>query len=240
MGAPRSWSASRNFIQVPVDAIKQLGGTDALVLARIIWRCETHENAWQATLDQIATETGFSKRTVGDSTRRLREKDYIGARRSKAYDATMVWSVRYEDCHPEEAENVVGGTEPATSESTEPATSSYETETTTRDTHAADAASALGEHFAARLEANGRKRPSVTASWLTTLTSLIDEHGTDVVRSMIDWAQASDFWRSRTTTPNALAKHWDTLRQQRAEQRGKGVHKPEVSDDAAARYREAF
>jgi len=110
----RSWSASRNFIQVPVEAIKELGGTDALILTRIEWRCDAHDNAWEATLDTIATETGFSKRTVGDSTRRLREKGYIDAERGRGWDATMVWSVRYDDEDP--VRNLPrGDTESATS-----------------------------------------------------------------------------------------------------------------------------
>ena len=92
-GMPDSWDSPDHFVMVPIDAIAQIGAVDAVILARIAWRCRRHTEGWTANLATIAAETGVPERTAKRATQRLREAGFIESRRAASYDARLTWSV---------------------------------------------------------------------------------------------------------------------------------------------------
>lgn len=73
---------------------------------------------------------------------------------------------------------------------------------------------ALCAHLADRIEANGSKRPRITAAWRTSARLLLDLDGRtpEQVRTAIDWCQADEFWRSNILSMPKLREKYDQLR----------------------------
>jgi hypothetical protein len=69
-------------------------------------------------------------------------------------------------------------------------------------------------HLADRIEANGSKRPTVTARWRTEARLLLDRDGrtVDQVLRAIDWCQNDPFWRSNVLSMPKLRERYDQLR----------------------------
>jgi hypothetical protein len=69
-------------------------------------------------------------------------------------------------------------------------------------------------HLADRIEANGSKRPTVTAKWREAARLLLDRDGRTVeqVTRAIDWCQDDDFWRSNVLSMSKLRDQYDRLR----------------------------
>lgn len=69
-------------------------------------------------------------------------------------------------------------------------------------------------HLADRIEANGSKRPTVTAKWRAEARLLLDKDGRTVeqVIRAIDWCQADAFWRSNVLSMPKLREKYDQLR----------------------------
>jgi hypothetical protein len=70
------------------------------------------------------------------------------------------------------------------------------------------------EHLADRIEANGSKRPTVTAKWRIAARLLIDTDGRAVEQIIrcIDWCQNDPFWRSNVLSMPKLREKYDQLR----------------------------
>lgn len=74
----------------------------------------------------------------------------------------------------------------------------------------------LCEHLAARIVANGSKRPAITKKWRDAARLLIDHDGRteQQVHAAIDWCQDSEFWRANILSMPKLREKYDQLRQQ--------------------------
>lgn len=74
----------------------------------------------------------------------------------------------------------------------------------------------LCEHLAARIVANGSKRPTITQKWRDAARLLIDKDGRteQQVMTAIDWCQDSEFWRANILSMPKLREKYDQLRQQ--------------------------
>ena len=64
------------------------------------------------------------------------------------------------------------------------------------------------------VEANGSKRPTITAVWRTSARLLLDKDGRTVeqVLTAIRWCQADPFWRANVMSLPTLRKQYDRLR----------------------------
>lgn len=65
-----------------------------------------------------------------------------------------------------------------------------------------------------QVKANGAKPPKITYAWKNAARDLLggeDAYTYEQVRDGICWAQADNFWASRTTTMAKLAKHFDQI-----------------------------
>jgi hypothetical protein len=73
-------------------------------------------------------------------------------------------------------------------------------------------------HLADRIEANGSKRPAVTARWRDAARLMLDRdgHTEDQVRAAIDWCQDDSFWRANILSMPKLREQYDRLRLQAA------------------------
>jgi hypothetical protein len=68
--------------------------------------------------------------------------------------------------------------------------------------------------LADRIEANGSKRPTITAKWRDEARKLIDLDGRTVEQVMkaIDWCQADSFWHTNILSMPKLREKYDQLR----------------------------
>lgn len=75
---------------------------------------------------------------------------------------------------------------------------------------------AICTHLADRIEANGSKRPTITAKWRDAARLLLDrDHRTpDQVHRAIDWCQDHEFWRANVLSMPKLREKYDQLRLQ--------------------------
>jgi hypothetical protein len=73
---------------------------------------------------------------------------------------------------------------------------------------------ALCAHLADLIEANGSRRPTITAKWRTDCRLLLDrdKRTEDQVRKAIDWCQGDPFWRGVVLSMPTLRKQYDKLR----------------------------
>jgi hypothetical protein len=74
----------------------------------------------------------------------------------------------------------------------------------------------LCAHLASRVEANGCKRPAVTAKWRDACRLMLDKDGRteEQVHAAIDWCQDSEFWRANILSMPKLREKYDQLRMQ--------------------------
>ena len=72
----------------------------------------------------------------------------------------------------------------------------------------------LCTHLADCIEANGSKRPTVTARWRDSARLLLDRDGRteDQVHACIEWCQRDEFWRSNVMSMPKLREQYDQLR----------------------------
>lgn len=79
-----------------------------------------------------------------------------------------------------------------------------------------DDVAALCSLLAARIEANGSKRPTIGKRWQSDARLLldVDRRPLDEARRLIDWCQDSDFWRSNVLSMGKFREKYDTLRLQ--------------------------
>ena len=88
------------------------------------------------------------------------------------------------------------------------------------------------EHLADRIEANGAKRPTITAKWRDAARLMLDRDGrTEAeVLGAIDWCQADEFWRANVLSLPKLREKYDQLRLQ-AQRRNGGPNRQQQTDD---------
>lgn len=84
------------------------------------------------------------------------------------------------------------------------------------------------EHLAGAIEANGSKRPTITAKWRSAARLMLDKDGrTEAeVHGAIDWCQRDEFWRANILSLPTLREKYDTLRLQ-AQRRSGGTSRTE-------------
>lgn len=72
---------------------------------------------------------------------------------------------------------------------------------------------AILDHLDAELDRNGLKKPNRTQSNLRAARLLLDRDGrsVDEVKSIIDFAQSSEFWMPNIRSMSKLREKWDTL-----------------------------
>lgn len=87
-------------------------------------------------------------------------------------------------------------------------------------------------HLADQIEANGSKRPTITAKWRTEARLLIDKDGRTVEQIIraIDWCQNDPFWHSNILSIPKLREKYDVLRLQATRVRGSPNGKPSTTD----------
>jgi hypothetical protein len=91
----------------------------------------------------------------------------------------------------------------------------------------------LCAHLADRIEANGSKRPAVTANWRTAARLMLDKDGrTETqITTAIDWCQDHEFWRANILSMPKLREKYEQLRLQAS--RINGHAKTSVTNDRA-------
>lgn len=79
---------------------------------------------------------------------------------------------------------------------------------------------ALCALLADRVQANGSKRPEVTARWRDAARALLDEDDRTPEQAawIIRWAQDHPWWRSRTRQMDSIRRNFDTMRDQSREE----------------------
>lgn len=82
----------------------------------------------------------------------------------------------------------------------------------------------LANQLAARIEANGSKKPAVTNQWITEINRMIqiDKRSPQEISDMIDWSQSDSFWRSNILSPKKLRAKFDQMRLQRESRKPSG------------------
>ena len=73
---------------------------------------------------------------------------------------------------------------------------------------------ALCDRLADHIEANGSKRPKVTATWRTECRRMLDVDGREPDRAghLIDWCQADPFWRANVLSMPTFRAKYEQLR----------------------------
>lgn len=95
------------------------------------------------------------------------------------------------------------------------------------------------QHLADRIEANGSKRPTVTAKWRDTARLMLDRDGRTEAQILgaIDWCQADGFWCGVVLSMPKLREKYDQLRLQAGTRRngtptaGAGGVRPSTTDE---------
>jgi hypothetical protein len=88
--------------------------------------------------------------------------------------------------------------------------------------------SRICDHLAAAIEANGSKRPAVTAKWRSAARLMLDKDGRteEEIHGAIEWSQRDDFWRANVMSLPTLREKYDTLRLQ-AQRKSGGTSRTE-------------
>lgn len=91
----------------------------------------------------------------------------------------------------------------------------------------------LCEHLAARIEANGSKRPGITSKWRDAARLMLDKDGRteQQVKTAIDWCQDHEFWRSNILSMPKLREKYDQLRLQATRQQNGRPSRQQETDD---------
>lgn len=87
------------------------------------------------------------------------------------------------------------------------------------------------DHLAGAIEANGSKRPTVTARWRTAARLMLDKDGRtqEEIHGAIDWCQRDEFWRANVLSLPTLREKYDQLRLQ-AQRKGRPTKQQETDD----------
>jgi hypothetical protein len=73
---------------------------------------------------------------------------------------------------------------------------------------------AICERLADLIEANGSKRPAITAAWRDAARLMLDRDGRSIEEAMgaIEWSQQDPFWKGNILSMPTLRKQYDRLR----------------------------
>lgn len=96
-GLSRALLVDGDFVLLRMALVDDLDGDyeAAIVLQRIAWRCEHHEE-WTATHAKIQAETRLSARKVKRALGVLRSRGYLTSRRTSPWDPTQAWRVVFD------------------------------------------------------------------------------------------------------------------------------------------------
>lgn len=91
----------------------------------------------------------------------------------------------------------------------------------------------LCRHLADHVEANGSRRPQITAKWRDAARLMLDVDGrtVDQVRRCIEWCQADEFWRGNVLSMPKLREKYEQLRLQANRSQNGAAHVQQVTDD---------
>lgn len=101
----------------------------------------------------------------------------------------------------------------------------------------------LCAHLAARIEANGSKRPVINQNWRDETRRLLDldKRTEEQVRSAIDWCQDDPFWRGNILSMPTLREKYDQMRlQAQRDQASRGGASAPRESTGTARARAAM
>lgn len=92
--------------------------------------------------------------------------------------------------------------------------------------------SALCEHLADRIEANGATKPAIGKTWHDAARLMLDRDGRtpDDIHAAIDWCQADEFWRANILSMPKLREKYDQLRLQAQRKPANGSRTQETND----------
>jgi hypothetical protein len=73
---------------------------------------------------------------------------------------------------------------------------------------------ALCALLADRIEANGARRPTITAAWRTAARLMLERDGRteNQIRNMISWCQSDEFWRANILSMPKLREKYDQMK----------------------------
>lgn len=114
------------FVAVFPSLIQRLGSASRAIVLQTIWFARdrlTDETVM--TIDEVASRTGLTKRSVERAVAFLRENDYVSRRRLSSHNATSVWVVNtgtLEAADVAESITPIGGSESATMAGSDTAT----------------------------------------------------------------------------------------------------------------------
>lgn len=97
MNATQDKRGERGFyIPVYSQLLRELDVTDALVYGYLDYRVQgNRERPVEMSMDELAEELGKSVSTVKRSTKKLRDRGYLTAKRRVAWQSTLVWSTSW-------------------------------------------------------------------------------------------------------------------------------------------------
>jgi hypothetical protein len=113
-----------------------------------------------------------------------------------------------------------------------------ETESSNEDVPPRVDVESLCQRLADRIEENGSPRPSITQRWRDECRRMLDRDKRDVTRTerLIDWCQASSFWRANVLSMPKFREQYDKMRLQAIDEweRGKSTISPDGDLDVDA------
>lgn len=243
-GAPRSWNPDRDFVQVSRHAVERVGLIDAYVFALIKFR-STNRDGWTATAAEIATETGLPVSTVRKALARLRDGQFVTAKRRDDLDATLTWAPNWLPDERSSRDDLSGqGGDPLRSGGvTSQVISSYKKEEELKEAHSATAESAIDRLISVHADcvAAWTTAPRADLRTRRAVGRLLERLDEQTIQDGIVWAQAdADFWRTRTRSLCSLAKSFDTIDEQRRSSAKQGVHRPLATPSERRARTEAY
>lgn len=207
-------------------------GIDRLVLLAIADAAnDDGQQAWPSG-ETLARKTGVNLRTVQRSVRRLVELGEVSVKTNAGKGGTNVYRVHLATQTPGTAPPPRPPVTPALRHPRRSATPAETTQTPgtappepslNRPTESLrDSASEIHRddvervcaHLADRIEANGSKRPKVTARWRDSARLLLDADARteQQIHNAIDWSQGDEFWRANVLSMPTLREKYDQLR----------------------------
>lgn len=207
-------------------------GIDRLVLLAIADAAnDDGAQAWPSG-ETLARKTGVNLRTVQRSVRRLVDLGEVSVKTNAGKNGANVYRVHMAAQTPGTAPPPRRSATPAQRHPRQNAAPAETTQTpgtappepslnrpteSLRDSAPEirrDDVERLCAHLADRIEANGCKRPKVTARWRSSARLLLDADGRteQQIHNAIDWCQTDEFWRANVLSMPTLREKYDQLR----------------------------
>ena len=232
--------ASEKFTQAFPRLIRVLKGDvlTAVVLQCINYRAHITKPdesgvVWvDLRVQEIADEIGISKSQAQRALNKLRSMSLLMEKQSDGYNNKKIWRIDIDGLNElqtryEIASNSVRNRSVNKTNTHQPRydivlstyieedirTTKKDKNVTTQIAYAIEITQACNL-LADLIQANGSKRPTVTANWLSDMERLhrLDDRTYEQITAAIEWCQADDFWRGNIMSPAKLRKQYDVLR----------------------------